>query len=69
MPKRIYVGNLPFAATDDEVRNLFKPYGKVRSLKMERGQATVELESDAAAEKAIRGLGAARLGGNRLKIS
>ena len=31
MPKRIYVGNLPFSATDDEVREMFGAHGAVTS--------------------------------------
>ena len=30
----IYVGNLPFTATEDEVRSLFERYGKVESVKL-----------------------------------
>ena len=30
--KRIYVGNLPFSATEDEVRELFAEYGPVNSV-------------------------------------
>lgn len=32
MPKRIYVGNLPFSATDDQVRDLFEAHGTVDSV-------------------------------------
>ena len=31
MSKKIYVGNLPFSATDDEIRTLFGEYGAVGS--------------------------------------
>ena len=34
MAKRIYVGNLPFSATEDEVRQLFSEYGDVASVKL-----------------------------------
>jgi len=30
----IYVGNLPFTATEDEVRALFERHGKVESVKL-----------------------------------
>jgi hypothetical protein len=30
----IYVGNLPFTATEDEVRTLFERHGKVESVKL-----------------------------------
>ena len=69
MPKRIYVGNLPFSASDDEIRTMFRPFGAVRSVQLGRGEATVELESDAAALKAIKALGGTRLKGNVLKVN
>ncbi len=34
MSKRIYVGNLPFSATEDEVRDLFQDFGSVDSVKL-----------------------------------
>jgi len=30
--KRIYVGNLPFSATEDELRELFERHGAVQSV-------------------------------------
>ena len=30
--KKIYVGNLPFSASDDEIRSLFSEYGTVESV-------------------------------------
>ncbi|HCG05190.1 MAG TPA: RNA-binding protein, partial [Desulfovibrio sp.] len=34
MAKSIYVGNLPWSATEDEVRSLFGTYGNVLSVKL-----------------------------------
>ena len=34
MSKKIYVGNLPFTAAEDEVRDLFDPFGTVESIAM-----------------------------------
>lgn len=34
MSKKIYVGNLPFSATDEEVRNLFAEFGDVESVNL-----------------------------------
>ena len=44
MTKSLYVGNLPWSATEDDVRDLFDPYGEVTSVKMasEGVQAAVE---------------------------
>lgn len=69
MPKRIYVGNLPFSATDDEVRSMFAPYGKVLRVEVRRGSATVELADDASADRAVRGLKGTRMGGKSLNVN
>ena len=34
MTKSLYVGNLPWSATEDDVRDLFAPYGEVASVKL-----------------------------------
>jgi hypothetical protein len=56
MSKRIYVGNLPFNATEDEVRALFAAYGEVESVHLvtdretgrPRGFGFVEMPASAA---------------------
>ena len=32
MSKRIYVGNLPFSVTEEEIRSMFSAYGEVISV-------------------------------------
>jgi RNA recognition motif-containing protein len=74
--KSIYVGNLPFSATEDEVRGLFGTYGEVLSVKIitdretgrPRGFAFVEM-GDADADAAIEGLADHQMGGRALKIN
>lgn len=74
--KSIYVGNLPFTATEDEVRDLFGSYGAVGSVKLisdretgrPRGFAFVEMD-DSAALKAIEQLNGQDLGGRTLRIN
>jgi RNA recognition motif-containing protein len=76
MYKKIYVGNLPFSATEDDVRNLFAPHGEVRSVSMvtdrdtgrPRGFGFVEMEA-AAAGKAIAALDQTDMNGRTLSIS
>ena len=34
MAKSIYVGNLPWSATEEQVQNLFAAYGNVLSVKL-----------------------------------
>ncbi|MFU8895875.1 MAG: RNA recognition motif domain-containing protein [Gammaproteobacteria bacterium] len=74
--KSIYVGNLPFTATEDEVRALFSPFGDVQSVKIvsdretgrPRGFGFVEME-DADAENAIKALEGHQMGGRALKVN
>lgn len=69
MPKRIYVGNLPFNASDGEVRAMFGRYGKVVRVEMQRGAATVELADDASADRAIKALHQTDMGGRALNVN
>jgi RNA recognition motif-containing protein len=76
MSKRIYVGNLPFEATEEELRSQFGQYGDVLSVKLitdrhtgqARGFGFVEME-DAAAHQAIKGLDGTDFGGRNLRVS
>ncbi len=53
MPKSIYVGNLPFNTSEEEIRALFAQYGTVHSVKLitdretgrPRGFGFVEMEA------------------------
>ncbi len=74
--KSIYVGNLPFTSTEDEVRNMFSQYGSVHSVKMvsdretgrPRGFAFVEMD-DSAAGNAISALNGKEINGRPLRIN
>ena len=76
MVKSIYVGNLPFSVSENEVRDLFASYGDVQSAKLIndretgrfRGFGFVEME-EAAANEAIRALNGSDLGGRALKVN
>ncbi|MBF0482418.1 MAG: RNA-binding protein [Desulfovibrionaceae bacterium] len=76
MVKSIYVGNLPFSASDEEIRELFAPYGEVQSVKLIsdrdtgrfRGFGFVEM-NDAEAQKAIEGLNGKDMGGRNLRVN
>ena len=74
--KTIYVGNLPFNATEEEVRNLFAQHGTVHSVKLisdrdtgrPRGFGFVEMEG-ADASKAIERINGADLNGRSLRVN
>lgn len=76
MAKRIYVGNLPFSATEDEIRERFAEFGEVESVNLindrhtgqPRGFGFVEMD-DEAADKAISALDSTDFGGRTLRVS
>ena len=75
--KNIYVGNLSFDSSEDQVRSLFEAYGAVdkvsiitdRDTGQPRGFAFVEMADDDAANKAIEALNGTNLGGRNLNIN
>jgi RNA recognition motif-containing protein len=75
MSKKIYVGNLPFSATDDEVRELFEAYGSVTSVNLitdrdtgrPRGFGFVEMADGA--DEAISALNGTDMGGRSLNVN
>ena len=76
MTQRIYVGNLPFSATEEQVEQLFAAHGEVISVALPidrdsgrpRGFGFVEMEKDAAAA-AIRALDGQDFGGRNLRVN
>src|ERR1700744_6275270 len=73
---KIYVGNLPFSATDAEVRELFAQHGTVESVSLitdrdtgrPRGFGFVEM-SRADASRAIQNLNGKKIGGRPLRVN
>lgn len=76
MAKRIYVGNLSYEATEDQVRDLFAEFGKVESVVMIndretgrfRGFSFVEM-ANADADLAIEALDGRDVDGRALKVN
>jgi RNA recognition motif-containing protein len=74
--KTIYVGNLPFSASEDQIRELFGQFGKVQSVKLvsdretgrPRGFGFVEMDG-ADADSAIAALNGQQFGGRSLRIN
>jgi RNA recognition motif-containing protein len=72
----IYVGNLPFSATEPDLRALFERHGAVESVKLindretgkPRGFGFVEM-AQADAQAAIQALNGQQLGGRPLRIN
>ena len=77
MAKKIYVGNMSYATTEDELRDLFAQYGTVlsaniiidRDTRRPTGFGFVEMDDDAAAEAAISQLDGKEFGGRNLRVN
>ena len=75
MSKKIYVGNLPFSATEEEIRGLFAQHGTVSSVSLitdrdtgsPRGFGFVEMEDGA--DQAISSLNNHEMDGRNLKVN
>jgi len=73
---KIYVGNLPFTATDADIRTLFSQHGTVESVSLPtdretgrpRGFGFVEM-SQADAARAIQSLNGQDMGGRPLRVN
>jgi RNA recognition motif-containing protein len=77
MGKRLYVGNLPYSASNEELEQLFGQFGKVTSAQViqdrdtgrSKGFAFVEMSSDAEAQAAIAGLNDKEHNGRPLTVN
>ena len=76
MSKSLYVGNLPWSATEEDVQSLFAPHGNVLSVKLindretgrARGFGFVEMD-DADAATAVEALDGSSFGGRTLRVN
>ncbi len=74
---KLYVGNMSFNSTEDDIRDAFAAYGTVTSVNIvmdrdtgrPRGFAFVEMGSDGEAQAAMQGLDGQDLGGRSLKVN
>ncbi|HWG37904.1 MAG TPA: hypothetical protein VN690_09335 [Terriglobales bacterium] len=75
--KSIFVGNLAFSTSEDELRTLFQNFGSVsrvsimldRDTGRSRGFAFIEMPNDEEAESAISGTNGSSLGGRTLNVN
>ena len=73
----IYVGNLPYSITDDELGELFTPFGELSSAKVimdrdsgrSKGFGFVEMVDNADAEEAIRALDGSSVSGRNIRVN
>lgn len=73
----IYVGNLSYGVSDDQLREVFEAYGTVSSAKVitdrnsgrSKGFGFVEMDNKAEAEAAIEQLDGAEIDGRQVKVN
>ena len=74
--KKLYVGNLPFSATEDDIHELFGQHGNVHSVALindretgrPRGFGFVEVDDDAL-QNMISNLDGQEMGGRALRVN
>jgi RNA recognition motif-containing protein len=77
MGSKLYVGGLPYSATEQQLSDLFAAHGTVASAKIisdkftgqSRGFGFVEMSSDAEAKAAITALNGSDMGGRSLTVN
>ncbi len=77
MGRKLYVGNLPYSAAEQDLQELFEKVGPVESVTVMRDMATgrargfgfVEMATDEGAQKAITELHESQLGGRTLTVN
>ena len=75
--KKLYVGNLPFSTTQDELQGIFERFGSVASAAVimdretgrSRGFGFIEMDEASAADEAIRELDGSDFGGRSLRVN
>jgi RNA recognition motif-containing protein len=74
---KLYVGNLSFDTTNQDLNEIFAPFGTVQSSNViedretgrARGFAFVEMSSKEEGEAAINGLNGTEIGGRQIKVN
>jgi RNA recognition motif-containing protein len=74
---KLYVGNLPYSTTEEEIRQAFEAFGNVDSVDVikdrytgeSKGFGFVEMADRSEAQKAIEGLNGTELGGRTITVN
>lgn len=77
MAKKLYVGNLAFSVTDDELQQAFASFGSIASARVvmdrmsgrSKGFGFVEMEDDSSADEAISKMDGQTIGGRPVRVS
>lgn len=74
---KVYVGNLPYTTTEDELRSFFSQYGGIEEVKLivdfgtgrSKGFGFVTFANAEACEKAVQGANNQEMNGRKLKVN
>jgi cold-inducible RNA-binding protein len=77
MGRKLYVGNLPYSATEETLRETFGPFGIVESASLitdrdsgrSKGFGFIEMSTDGEAQKAIQELNGSTLDDRQIKVN
>ncbi len=77
MAKKLYVGNLAFSVTDDELSQAFNGFGNILSARVvmdrmtgrSKGFGFVEIEDDGQADEAVNKMNGQTIGGRPVRVS
>jgi len=77
MATKLYVGQLPYSTTDDELKDLFSPHGTVESAKVimdretgrSKGFGFVEMSTEDEANAVIKAMDQQEVGGRKINVS
>jgi RNA recognition motif-containing protein len=76
-PNKLFIGNLPYSVTEDQLNEMIAPHGTIVSLKLitdretgrSRGIAFAELETEAMAEAVIAALNETEVDGRNIRVN
>lgn len=74
---KLYVGNLQYSSTEEDLKELFSEFGEIISINIikdrhtgdSKGFAFVEMTDNTSGDKAIKGLNAAQFQGRSIKVN
>jgi RNA recognition motif-containing protein len=73
----LYIGNLPYGVTEDDIRTKFSEFGELANVNLvmdrftgeSKGFGFIEYASNSDADKAIKSMNGAQFGGRALKVN
>ena len=73
----LYVGNLPYSVTEDQLQQTFSEFGEVSNVSLitdkfsgqSKGFGFIEMANNSEADAAIKALNESEMGGRRIKVN